>query len=570
MSQYNYYANPKIYFFPRSVNDLLDEEKKTVDGVETVEKKCGLKNILSTYEDDKDYAFGDRHFKNIESRMYLDLWNNYQGNEYTVAKKVCIGLLSKRDGRLCFMDKETRSYFLELACEISGNSQLTAYLKADGMDNSSSSDSSLVINMNPIENRIKELAIIVKYRDDTELPESAELKIRAKFCSAKEWKETFTLSLYRNSESSLDDFRQNPGKKDTDFFVLPRVAPSANQKNCIKQLQILNNQVLARNKKLTSFKFIRETGHFLKDDGMVDTASFDTLTNNISKSIDSFKSCRSDNEIGDFKTVYSYNFYNYGQNEAILKYININYSIAMDEIKGRVLDRTFLFGSCIAQNPHAKYEGIVNLYREVVVPFINDFTNQLNNFLYHNVAYLSCPAYNENYHRGSLTIINSMVKYLYDGKTTNIRLLSSIFNGYTGNNVLPENSIVQFFPGKDANCFSTTTEDFYKVNSISIPNYGTRTFTQEDGVFIKLSYNDKKLCNDAEYDCNKGNYTSSSGVTDSRDISAIKNYNNYGIPYYMFGVMQKWNTEHRQIYKKMTKSQLFSWNEIKNNWYSLK
>lgn len=133
-------------------------------------------------------------------------------------EKVCVGFLYKKGGQLCFTDKEAHFYSLELACEVSGTSQLTACLKADGMGSGGEPGSSLVINMNPVENRIKELSVIVKYRDDAELPESAELKIKAKFCNAKEWKETFSLTLYRNPESSLDDFKQNQGKKDTDFL----------------------------------------------------------------------------------------------------------------------------------------------------------------------------------------------------------------------------------------------------------------------------------------------------------------------------------------------------------------
>lgn len=570
-----YFANPKIHLFPRSLKYLLKEEKKTENGTEKTEKKCELNEILTTYKDDNAYCFAGKYFKEIEKRVYLDL-NTYNStnNEYTVIKKFCVGFIAKQGDTYKFTDKQAVFCSIELKCEVS-DSNITAYLKYDDIDNSSNPQTPISLNLNNIENRIKELSLIIKYSADAILPAKSDLKIYAKHANSNDWKETYIFKLYRNTENSLDGFKQSSGQ-DTDFFVLPRVNPSENQKECIRQLKIINNQVFSRNKKFgDTFKYVKETNNFIKNDGSFDNDSYNNLKNNIANSIDYFKAdttnlskgCRSSNNIGDFKTVYNFNFLNYGSDNAFIEYLSDNYGISKNNLKGIILDRNFLLGSCVSQNPYAKYEGILNLYKEVVVPFINDFTNQLQSFLNHNIAYLSCPAYNENYHRGPLTI-NNITKYLYVGEGTSIKTLSSLFQGYTGNNILPQNAVIEFFQGKDEHCFNTTSENFYKVSSITIPNYGSKNFTKSDNIFIKLSYEDKKLCLDINNACNRGDYTSTTGVTDVRDVTGINNYNNYGLPYFMFGAMQKWNTGQNQISAKMTKAQLFSWSETKNNWYS--
>lgn len=571
---YRYCANPPINFFPRALKDLFKEEKTTVNGVETIEKKCELKDILSTYEDGNNYTLAGKKFKKIENRIYVDLGElDTNTNEYTVTKKVCVGFLAKHDDTYDFMKAATQYYALLLKCETDNNA-FSSYLICEDQNNSKDPSKPISINLNNSPYKIKELSIVVKY-SATNIQDNAKLKIYATYCNISGWSHTFTLDIYRNTENSLDGFKQSSGK-DTDFFVLPRVNPSENQKECIRQLKIINNQVFSRNKKFgNTFKYVKETNNFIKNDGSFDNDSYNNLKNNIANSIDYFKAdttnlskgCRSSNNIGDFKTVYNFNFLNYGSDNAFIEYLSDNYGISKNNLKGIILDRNFLLGSCVSQNPYAKYEGILNLYKEVVVPFINDFTNQLQSFLNHNIAYLSCPAYNENYHRGPLTI-NNITKYLYVGEGTSIKTLSSLFQGYTGNNILPQNAVIEFFQGKDEHCFNTTSENFYKVSSITIPNYGSKNFTKSDNIFIKLSYEDKKLCLDINNACNRGDYTSTTGVTDVRDVTGINNYNNYGLPYFMFGAMQKWNTGQNQISAKMTKAQLFSWSETKNNWYS--
>lgn len=559
---YQYCANPVIYFFPRALKDLLKEEKTTVDGVETTEKKCELKDILSTYEDGDSYTLAGKKFKKIENRIYLDLGKiNESSNEYTVTKKVCVGFLAKYNDTYEFMKAETKYYSLLLKCETDNNA-FSSYLVYEDQNNSKDPSKPISINLNNSPYKIKELSIVVKY-SATNIPDNAKLKIYATYCNISGWSHTFTLDIYRNTENSLDDFKQSSGK-DTDFFVLPRVNPSENQKTCIKQLQVINNQVFARNKKMSvaSFKFVKEEG-LVKSDGTFDFTTYDDLKRNILNSISAFKTdstnktkgCRSGNLIEKLKTHYNYNFSNYGHNEEIITYITDNYGIPENETKGKVLDRTFLFGNYNDGDSDDKIEGIVNLYKLVVVPFVEHLTEQINLFHDFNHEWLSCPYHNVNYKRGPLTITNNMNKCIYNSGNNVINLSAIGYTSVQGNNKLPTGTIVTFKKGKDENAFKKEGEDLYEIESVTIQGTRYPSTGEFSNYKIFLSLDDKKLCDDTGSPSNFGNYDGTSYT-----------YGNYGIPYYIHitSEMPRWGTRST----KMEKSELMSWNENENNWYS--
>ena len=485
-----YFANPTILMFPRGLKYLLKEEKKTENGVEITEKKCELNEILTTYKDDDNYCLAGKYFKEIEKRIYLDL-NTYNAtnNEYTVIKKFCVGFLSKQGDTYKFTDKNAYFYSIDLKCE-SSDSSITAYLKYDNTDNSADPNSPISINMNNVENRIKELSLIIKYSADSILPTKANLKIYAKHSNSNDWKATFVLQMYRNVEDSLDNFKTDSSDKDTDFFVLPRVNPSANQKNCIRQLQIINNQVFARNASLTDFQFIEEIGEIEKTipDPNDDTKTIlkhidENMEKNARNSLTAFKydpetnkGCKSGNKISNIntcyiQTVYPYNFSNYGQQKDLIEYLNNEYSIETDKLQGRIYDRNFLFGNYKNNETDAKIEGIVNLYRKVVVQFINNFQNTLTTFQEFSNEWLSCPKYNKNYKRGSLEIQSGMNKCIYNNNNA-INLATIGYNSTQNNNSLPVGTIVTFKQGEDENAFNTQGENFYKIESVTIQ--GTR------------------------------------------------------------------------------------------------
>lgn len=562
---YRYCANPPINFFPRALKDLFKEEKITVDGVETTKKKCELKDILSTYEDGDSYTLAGKKFKKIENRIYLDLGKiNESSNEYTVTKKVCVGFLAKHDDTYDFMKAETKYYSLLLKCETDNNA-FSSYLVYEDQNNSKDSSKPISINLNNSPYKIKELSIVIKY-SATNIPDNAKLKIYATYCNISGWSHTFTLDIYRNTENSLDGFKQSSGK-DTDFFVLPRVNPSNNQKKCIKQLQIINNQVFARNASLTDFEFVEESGEIEKiipdpnDNTKNKIIHIDEIMEkNARNSLTAFRynsetntGCRSGLKIGELESIYSYNFSNYGHQLDFIEYLHNEYSLDINTLKGIILDRNFLFGAYKDGEPDNKIEGIVNLYKLVVVPFIENLTEQINLFHDFNHEWLSCPKYNTNYKRGPLTIQNGMNKFIYDSNNNAINLSTIGYNSTQNNNLLPTGTIVNFKRGKDEKAFDTAGEYFYRIESVEIQGTRYPSNGEFSNYSIKLSLQDKQACNDIQENSNIGNYNDTS-----------YNYGNYGIPYYMNGM----DSDNNAQCAKLTKTQLLSWNESKNNWYS--
>lgn len=576
-----YYANPKIHFFPRAKKYLFEEEKQKKDGKEIIVKKCELNNIIDNYNSSTNFSIAGKYFKEIEEKIYLDLSTfNSETKKYKVSKKCCVGFLGQtNDGADKFFDTNAKCKTLEVICEFeNGASPMDLYLDDGKNNNKNDSKKHLIFQMNNEENTVKEFTINIEYKNNFILPAKEVIKIKFRFSGDTEWKSenTFKLTLYRNQQNTLDGFKQQ-NNLDTDFFVLPNYCISYPQSECVRQLEIINNQVFARNKKLQDFSFIRENGYFYNKDGNYDSTLYNNLKKNIKNSITSFKTdakdktkgCRSGNKIGYFKNIYNYSFEYYGQKTLFLDFLSENYKISIDELKGRILDRTFLFGRCENYNPTSKYEGIVNLYRNVVIPFINDFKTELNSFLNRNVPYLSCPAYNENYQRGPLTVTKDMNKYLYEGTNGTIFKLTTFIKNYTGTDKLPENSVIRFTQKKDDNAFNTTGENYYRIDSFTIPGYSVPALPKGKKIYISLSYKDKQKCKDNIYLWNYGNYTNAydTNVTNTRDILAIKNYRNFGIPYYIFTTDMPMFNKKANI-EKLTKQELFSWHEIKDNWYS--
>lgn len=561
-----YFANPKIHLFPRSLKYLLKEEKKTENGTEKTEKKCELNEILTTYKDDNAYCFAGKYFKEIEKRVYLDL-NTYNStnNEYTVIKKFCVGFLAKQGDTYKFTDKQAVFCSIELKCEVS-DSNITAYLKYDDIDNSSNPQTPISLNLNNIENRIKELSLIIKYSADAILPVKSDLKIYAKHANSNDWKETYIFKLYRNTENSLDGFKQSSGQ-DTDFFVLPRVNPSENQKKCIKQLQIINNQVFARNASLTNFEFVEESGEIEKtipdpsDNTKTKIIYIDeSMKKNACNSLEAFQydietntGCKSGNKIGVLSTNYSYNFSNYGHNKGFIDYLKEEYSLDAETLKGRIYDRNFLFGNYKDGDPDNKIEGIVNLYKKVVVNFISNTLVEANRYVNFPNRWLSCPKFNPNYHRGNFTTQNA-TKYLYSSVSAN-QMPGTIYTnltsmaGYNGTiNHLPAGTTVKFVIGKDKYAYKTNESHYYEINEIKFPGQnGFNSVPQR--LWIQLSDEEKRTCDDSQFDENYSDY----GL-----------YSNNGVPYFISGNYdseQKFGGKHAyKDFEEMTVSN--------NNWYS--
>ena len=125
-----------------------------------------------------------------------------------------------------------------------------------------------------------------------------------------------------------------------------------------------------------------DTFCFLSETGEIDAEG--KLVENIKNSITAFRpsndnsseGCKSGNIIVGTATNgiichYPYNFDNFGQNDELLKYLSITYSVDIETLKGIIIDKNYLYGNCIDGNNQSTIEGVKNLYDYIVVPFIN-------------------------------------------------------------------------------------------------------------------------------------------------------------------------------------------------------
>lgn len=563
-----FFANPKIYIFPRKKSLIFPAISK----FEVDTTPLTINDILASYENSKnfDFAINNVGFKNIEDTIYIDLAEEIDDNRLRLTRCISIGILKKRNDNYYYNNNFKDNLDVEVACEIS-DSHYTCYLEnishhGHKITNKSNPSEPLIIHPGYDGNTsLDDIYIIIEI--DKKHIKSSKLKIKARHKGESKWKNTVEFNIYRNTQKNLDDFKQTSSNKDSDFFVLPRVEPTANQKKCIRQLQVINNQVFARNASLSDFEFVEESGEIVNtianNDGSTATIKTDKkMESNARKSLDAFKydsetnaGCKSGNKIGKLETHYSYNFSNFGQQKDLIDYLSDEYFISADILKGRVYDRNFLFGNYKDGDFDNKIEGIVNLYRKVVVPFIENLTEQINLFHDFNHAWLSCPKYNKNYKRGPFTITNGMNKFIYNSNNNAINLSDIGYNSTQGNNLLPVGTIVTFKSGKDEYAFALTGENYYQIESVTIQGTRYPSFGEFSNYSIKLSLDDKKSCDDIQEDSNKGNYNNTS-----------YDYENYGIPYYMNGM----DAENNDKCTKLTKNKLLNWNESENNWYSYK
>ena len=285
---------------------------------------------------------------------------------------------------------------------------------------------------------------------------------------------------------------------------------------------------------------------------------------NITKSaITNYRNCKSNNNIKKFQTHYAYSFTDFGQDEKFLKYLNIEYDLTLDTLKGIIYDRKLLVGDynsldeptiTATNNPlNGRLLGILNLYSIVVIPFIREFRQSLDEQHNFSTAWLYCPYYNENYKRGQLVISEGMEeKQLYHNQSgTEIITLSNIPGAQ--NNILPIGTKINFKKGKDLHAFEEY-ENVYEIENIIDSQNEKHEF--DGNAYIKLSLAEKKLCIDDEIQSNFGNYNDTSF-----------SYSNYGFPYWINKGQMKVNKITKRE-KKNTREELFSWNETQHNWYS--
>ena len=562
-----FFADPKIYIFPRSRSNVCKENPDT--------KNLDFITRLDEFKDSNiECPIQKKKFKEVETRIYADLAQEIDDNTVKISRYFSVGYLKKQsDNYSYFPDIQKHNHSLEVItkCTNSNINCALSWCNDRGQVISNENDNSIPICILPTgykgTHSLQDILLTITFPKDLKI-NNQEIIIEVKKESSSNKTETLSFFLYKNEQDKISQFDYKK-KSIEDFFVIPtQLTPTANQKKIIKELQKLNNQVLARNKKMDdTFCFLSETGE-IDNDGK--------LVANIKNSIAAFRSsndnfaegCKSGNTIVGTETYgivthYPYNFSNFGQNEELLKYLSISYSLDIEILKGIIIDKNYLYGNCMDENNQSTIEGVKNLYDYIVVPFINTIIQHSEAYLNFSKKWLSCPEYNHLYHRGNFKTSDN-TKKLYVSENDNTEYNLNDIEGYSGDtNTLPQNTIVEFEKGSDKYAFSTTAKR-YKIKSVKLP--GPFNSKKEISAWINLSQDEKKTCDDSKFNENYSNYIEiDSSVVKDLDKDALNNYKNKnGIPYYINGMDSSYNGQA----DKLTSDSLLNWTEDKKNWYS--
>ena len=566
-----FFADPKIYIFPRTRKLLCNENSDT--------KKLEFKKLLDTFEDSNlECPLGKNKFKAIETKIYADFAKEVDENTVKVSRYFSVGYLKKQNDDFFYyseFNKHNHSLEVIAKCNDSNIECSLKWCNDRNQNINNEDDNSIPIKILPTgyigKYSLQDVLLTIKFPKNLAI-NNQEIIIEVKKANSSKTPEKLSFYLYKNTQSKIKDFdyQTNPIK---DFFVIPTsLSLSKNQENIILELQKLNNQVLARNKKMdANFCFLAETGQ-LDDERR--------LIENIKNSIQAFKTsvedpnagCKSDVVIlgtstSGIKINYPYNFENFGQDENLLNYLfEIYKNLDNEGLKGIVIDKNYLFGNYLNGGSQNQIEGVKNLYDFIVIPFIDTIINHAKSYLDFKHRWMSCPKYNYLYQRGIFETKDA-TKKLYVNENGNECNLLDILNDYSGeDNALPEGTKLEFESGSDLFAFQSEAH-MYKIKSVKLP--GLLTPKQDITAWISLTLEEKKTCDDSVYNQNFSNYTEiASTVANTKDKEALNKYKeSNGIPYYINGMDQNYNGNPA----KLKSETLLGWNENpkeKKNWYS--
>ena len=345
-----FFADPKIYIFPRTRKLLCKENPDT--------KKLDFVKILDTFEDSNiECPIKKNKFKKIETRIYSDLAKEIDENTVEVSRYFSTGYLKKQnDDFLYFPNIDQHNHSLEVIAKCKDSNILCTlkWVNDRGQIVSNENDKNSPIKILPTgyngKYSIQDILLIIRYPKDLTI-NSQEITIEVKKTDSNNKLEKMPFTLYKNTQTTIRDFnyKKAPVK---DFFVIPKYVPlSSSQKKIILELKKLNNQVIARNKRMNKeFCFLPENGEYNE-----------LLIQNIKDSIKAFKTsdenqndgCKSNTIIlkqseKSIEINFPYNFNNYGQDEKLLDYLLNTYKDnEKDDLKGIIIDKNFLYGNYI-------------------------------------------------------------------------------------------------------------------------------------------------------------------------------------------------------------------------------
>ena len=555
--------HPSCMLFPRSLNNLFEyqaNQRGTLLG--PVRYKDLFPSFLNhddgAITDIVNYETGkkDIKLKEIDTRIYLDLWrqNEGEGNQAITEtkKKVTVGILKDdREGKYSVYDRYNKSRILETAIDAvsikvdAKNSGKKTYIATttNGTVYSNKDDTSNPViipascfNINyllEIEVCIPDSTRSVPAESSGKIEVQAQLIIKGKAGSTTK----MTLELHRHRDSMngsdkepFEKFKKKNGK-DHDFFVLPRLNQETTHEKIIKRLQVLNNQVIARHAgiSITQFKYVDEDGKYS-----------DVLGKNIHNCISVFKDTKSGTEIDSLKTVFKYSFDNFSTVAKLSDSLAAEYGIPRETVGELIVDRNLLYG--VTDNPNiGQLLGLENLYVKVVEVFRDKLIRRAEEYVNFNQPWLGRPRFNAAYQRGVFTIPANTSMSLYNAES-----------GGSAVETLVAGTKVSFYPAMDI--YDLDDSWRYKVKRSTAPNGQVKDYPEDTGArYIKLTFAQRGLCKDNEEKENKGNYISSDINTDGlspRDIAAVSEYGkHYGVPYYMTNDEGKGNSYNGGKYK---------------------
>ena len=535
--------NPTCMIFPRSLANLFDYQVNQGGSIlGPVRYKDPFPSFLDHDDGELDdivnYDTGkkDIKLKQIDTRVYLDLWKQKEGEgnqaKTETKKKVTLGILKDDGGdKYSIYDRYDKSRILETAIDAvsikvdAKNSGKKVYItaKANGSVYSNKDDvSNPVVILGSCLNKNYLLEIEVCVTDSTRsVPSesSAKIEVQAQLIIKGKAGSTtkMTLELYRHRDSMngsdkepLEKFKKKSGK-DHDFFVLPCVNQESAHEKIIKRLQVLNNQVIARHAGLSSTQFT-----YVDEDGKCS----EVLRQNIRNCVSVFKDTKSGTEIDSLKTVFKYSFDNFGTVAKLSDSLAAEYGISRETVGELIVDRNLLYG--VTDNPNiGQLLGLENLYVKVVEVFRDKLIRRAEEYVNFNQPWLGRPRFNAAYQRGVFTIPANTSMSLYN-----------VESGGSTVETLVAGTKVSFYPAQEKHDLDDTWR--YKVKSSTTQNGQVQNYPENTGArYIELTFAQRGMCNDKDEKENKGNYVSTEGLS-PQDAAAVSEYgNHYGVPYYM-------------------------------------
>jgi hypothetical protein len=589
LGNFYWYSFPEIYMFPRSKNSLFSYQAN-LRGNET--GIIAFNNYLPSfadYENQTDQSencimqdYKDKtvmtKLKEIDYRLYMDLWSSFipkKNNDETISyhtvtsKKITLCFLNKlSENKYCIYHKnkealkpDAEDYFHLLKVKIKVDSKETnkhieiEYRNKEGILQKTSTEWMEIPVSDFNEKYMLELSVKV-YDSTLNVPSSDKCSFdiitklaRNTFSSNTEQK--ISLQLHRHNQNMngpednlFEHYRKNKNGNDHDFFVLPRKNQTDDHSLIMKRLQHLNNQVIARHKKIndTDFSFLDEDGKYSEMQG-----------NALRKSIEVFKETKS-TDYEKITSICPCHFEKYGPAENLTWFLSQNYLLHEDEVKKIIVDRNFLFGD----DDKNKIYGIESLYQNIVVPFNEAIIEEAEKYVNFNQPWLSRPKNNPNYQRGNYVVRAEDEIQIFAHETENVFIKT--IAGLTEGTMLPAGSEISFHNGADVHDYEEGPYR-YDISSVQISNMFSKSFARKTA-YVSLTRKQKARCNDKIHPENHGNYMNFDGVSDPRDIEALKAYGeSYGVPYYISELPSTGGKDTAAIFE----NRLIN---LPDNWYS--